>query len=161
MGIFGVQYFLKMTGAVAGLFAFVAFMIFASILQWLNHSMGVIICSVFAICAALIAYRFLSREGLAIIFMCIGGGFILGSVIESLIIVITGREFMIFYIIITISCMIIGGLVGCQRPNLVKLYLTSGIGSYIFMRGWTFFFGGYLSYEEMYFMMANPDSATL
>ena len=161
IGLFGQRWFLKITGAVAGLFAFVAFMILASIFQWLNTTVGLIICGIFAIAAGVLAYWFLSREGVATMFLCIGGGFMLGSIIEGLIIAISGWESMIFYIIVTAACMVIGGLIGCQKPDLVKKYLTSCVGSYIFMRGWTYFLGGYPSEMEMYSMMANPDSAEL
>jgi hypothetical protein len=161
IGLFGQRWFLKITGAVAGLFAFVAFMILASIFQWLNTTVGLIICGIFAIAAGVLAYWFLSREGVATMFLCIGGGFMLGSIIEGLIIAISGWESMIFYIIVTAACMVIGGLIGCQKPDLVKKYLTSCVGSYIFMRGWTYFLGGYPSEMEMYSMMANPDSADL
>merc|ERR1711981_191272 len=68
---------------------------------------------------------------------------------------------MIFYIIVTAGCMITAGLVGCYRRALVKKYLTACIGSYIFMRGWTFYFGGFPSEMEMYNMMATADSEPL
>lgn len=161
IGLFGQKWFLKITGAVAALFAFVAFMILASIFQWLNTTVGLIICGIFAIAAAVLAYWFLSREGVATMFLCIGGGFMLGSIIEGLIIAISGWESMIFYIIVTAACMVIGGLVGCQKADIVQKFLTACIGSYIFMRGWTYFLGGYPSEMEMYSMMANPDSAEL
>jgi len=161
IGLFGQRWFLKITGSFAGLCAFVAFMILASIFQWLNTTVGLIICGIFAIASAVLAYWFLSREGVATMFLCIGGGFMLGSVIEGLIIAISGWESMVFYIIVTAACMVIGGLIGCQKPNLVKKYLTACVGSYIFMRGWTYFLGGYPSEMEMYNMMANPDSPEL
>jgi len=161
IGLFGQKWFLKITGSFAGLCAFVAFMILASIFQWLNTTVGLIICGIFAIAAGVLAYWFLSREGVATMFLCIGGGFMLGSIVEGLIIAISGWESMVFYIIVTAACMVIGGLIGCQKPNLVKKYLTAVVGSYIFMRGWTYFLGGYPSEMEMYSMMANPDSAEL
>jgi hypothetical protein len=161
IGLFGQKWFLKITGSFAGLCAFVAFMILASIFQWLNTTVGLIICGIFAIAAGVLAYWFLSREGVATMFLCIGGGFMLGSIVEGLIIAISGWESMVFYIIVTAACMVIGGLIGCQKPDLVKKYLTAVVGSYIFMRGWTYFLGGYPSEMEMYSMMANPDSAEL
>lgn len=161
IGLFGQKWFLPISGTFAGLCAFVAFMILASIFQWLNTTVGLIICGIFAIAAAVLAYWLLSRSKIAVPFLCIGGGFMLGSIIEGLIIAISGWESMVFYLIVTAACMVVGGLVGCQRPDLVTKYLTACVGSYIFMRGWTYYLGGFPSEMEMYNMMANPDSVEL
>jgi len=113
IGLFGKKWFLPISGAFAGLCAFVAFMILASIFQWLNTTVGLIICGIFAIASAVLAYWLLSRSSIAIPFLCIGGGFMLGGIIEGLIIAISGWESMIFYMIVTLACMVVGGLIGC------------------------------------------------
>jgi MFS family permease len=161
IGLFGQKWFLPITGGFGALCAFVAFMIMASIFQWLNTTVGLIICGIFAIASGVLAYWVLSTEQIATMFLCIGGGFMLGSVIEGLIIAISSWESMVFYLIITISCMVIGGLIGCKKPLLVQKYLTAIVGSYIFMRGWTYFLGGFPSEMEMYNMMAHPTSEEL
>jgi hypothetical protein len=94
-------------------------------------------------------------------FLCIGGGFMLGSIIEGLFIAIFSWESMLFYLIVTGCCMALGGYLGCTKPDLVKKYLTATVGSYIFMRGWTYFLGGYPSELEMYSYMAQADSGDL
>jgi len=85
----------------------------------------------------------------------------LGSIIEGLFIAIFSWESMIFYLIITGCMMSLGAAAACYRPIIVKKYLTATIGSYIFMRGWTYFLGGYPSEIEMYSYMAHPDSEEL
>ena len=59
--------------------------------------------------------------------------------------------------------MVGGGILGCQKScaDRVTKYLTASVGSYIFMRGWTFFLGGFPSEMEMYQMMANENSDEL
>lgn len=85
----------------------------------------------------------------------------LGSIVEGLIIAISGWESVIFYLIVTIGLMVAGGIIGCKNTELVKKYLTACIGSYIFMRGWTYYFGGYPSELEMYDMMMTENTDPL
>lgn len=85
----------------------------------------------------------------------------IGCIIEGLVIAMFGWESLFFYMIVTTACMVSLGILGCQKPELVNRYLTATVGSYIFMRGWTFFLGGFPSEMEMYNMMAYPDSEDL
>lgn len=85
----------------------------------------------------------------------------IGSIVEGLFIAIFSWESMLFYLIVTGSCMAVGGYLGCKHPDLVKKYLTAIVGSYIFMRGWTYFLGGFPSEMEMYSYMAHENSEEL
>jgi MFS family permease len=161
IGLFGQKWFLPITGAFAALCAFCAFMVLSSIFQWLNTTVGMIICTLFAIGFAGTAYWFGSRQRVASLLLCLGGGFMLGSIVEGLIIALFSWESMVFYLIVTTSCMVGAGLLGCYHPEFVNRWLTATVGSYIFMRGWTYYLGGYPSEMEMYNMMANPDSEPL
>lgn len=161
IGLFGQKWFLPITGAFAALCAFCAFMVLSSIFQWLNTTVGMIICTLFAIGFAGTAYWFGSRQRVASLLLCLGGGFMLGSIVEGLIIILFSWESMVFYLIVTTSCMVGAGLLGCYHPEFVNRWLTATVGSYIFMRGWTYYLGGYPSEIEMYNMMANPDSEPL
>jgi hypothetical protein len=64
-------------------------------------------------------------------------------------------------LLLTVLCIIAGGIVGVARTEAVKRYLTACIGSYLFTRGFTYYFGGYPSEIEMYNMMAQADSTPL
>jgi hypothetical protein len=161
IGLFGQKYFHKISGAVGSMFAVVTWMILASIFQWMNNVTGFIICIVFAIGGGIIAYWIFSEPAIATTFLCIGGGLMIGSIIEGLIIAATEWESMLFYVLITILCMTIGGIIGYKSPLTVTKYLTAVVGSYLFMRGLTYFFGGYPSEMEMYDMMATKDSDPL
>lgn len=163
MGLFGQRFFLPLSGLFGGMCAFIAFMVFASIFQWLNTTVGLIICFIFAVASGVLVYMLLATQLIATMFLCIGGGFLVGSIIEGLVIAISGWESLMFYIIVTACFMVGGGILGCQKScsdNVTK-YLTASVGSYIFMRGWTFFLGGFPSEMEMYNMMANENSDEL
>lgn len=161
IGLLGQRWFLPICGTFGAMVAFVAFMVFASIFQWLNTTVGLIICGILALACGAAAYWALSADRVATMFLCIGGGFMLGSIIEGLFIALFSWESMIFYLIITGTCMAAGGYLGCKKPDLVKKYLTATVGSYIFMRGWTYFLGGFPSELEMYSYMAHANSEEL
>jgi len=161
IGLFGQRWFLPICGLFGAMVAFVAFMVFASIFQWLNTTVGLIICGILAIAGAVATYYVVSNERVATLFLCLGGGFMLGSIVEGLFIAIFSWESMLFYLIITGCMMALGVLAACKRPDLVTKYLTATVGSYIFMRGWTYFLGGYPSEMEMYSMMVHENSEEL
>lgn len=85
----------------------------------------------------------------------------MGSLIEALIIALSGWESLSFYMIVTVMCMCAGGIVGVYNADKVKKYLTALIGAYLFMRGWTYFFGGFPSELSMYDAMASQNSEEL
>jgi len=161
IGLLGQRWFLPICGLFGAMVAFVAFMVFASIFQWLNTTVGLIICGILAIAAAVATYYVLSNDRIATFFLCIGGGFLLGGVVEGLVIAISGWESFVFYLIITIGFMVAGGFIGYRKKEEIQKYLTACVGAYIFMRGWTFYFGGFPSEMEMYNMMATADSEPL
>merc|ERR1712147_231490 len=162
IAIFGRKWFAHVTGAFAGMCAFCTFMIFASIFQWLNTTTGLIICGLLGLCCwALVYWVMFKFNKVAVMFLCIGGGFLLGGIIEGLIIAISSWESFTFYLIVTIACMVIGGIFGWKHGEATKMWLTACVGSYIFMRGLTFFFGGFPSEMEMYNYMVIGDSSDL
>jgi len=85
----------------------------------------------------------------------------LGSIVEGLFIAIFSWESLVFYLIVTACFMALGAYLGCKKAELVQKYLTATVGSYIFMRGWTYFLGGYPSEIEMYSYMSQSDSGEL
>ena len=110
---------------------------------------------------AVFANWVIASDGIATMVLCVCGGFMLGSIIEGLVISISGWESMLFFLIVTAVCMITGAIIGYRRVELVAKYLTAVVGSYLFMRGWTYYLGGFPSEIEMYNMMANENSDPL
>ena len=85
----------------------------------------------------------------------------IGSVIEGLFIALFSWESFVFYLIVTGCCMAAGGYWGWNHKELAKKYLTAIVGSYIFMRGWTYYFGGFPSELEMYSSMTQENAEDL
>ena len=54
-----------------------------------------------------------------------------------------------------------GGFLANAQRCLIVIFGTSFIGSYMFMRGWTFFFGGYPSEQELFAMWNSGEPVEL
>jgi hypothetical protein len=155
IGLFGKKWFGTITGLFGALFGFVSIMVLASIFHWLDTTHGLVIWLVLAILMSWLVYYLLKKfDGISVTFLCLGCGFFLGSMIEGLIIAITGWESLPFFIIVTLMCMFSAGIVGAYRKYTVQKYGTACVGSYLQMRGWSYFFGGYPSEMAMYNAMA-------
>jgi len=127
--------------------------------HWLDTTGMMIVSFLLAFACAAAAYMVMKTEFLATMFLCIGGGFLLGGVLEGLIIAVSGWGSFVFYMIITIAFMVGGAFVGYKKKEAIQKYLTATIGSYMFMRGWTFFGDtGFPSEMEMYNKMAAGQS---
>jgi hypothetical protein len=161
MGIKGQQWFLRIAGTFAATGAFVAWMVMASILAWLNTWAGMIICSIVGVGFGVLAFWLIARPKFAVMLLSIGGGFFLGSMFEGLVIAVTGWESLVFFIIVTIGFCVTGAYFARKHPHFIKKWLTSMMGSYLFMRGWTYYFGGYPSEVDMYYDMINPEYTDL
>lgn len=159
IGVMGDKWFEPLTGAFAALCTFCAFMIFASILLWLNTTVGTIICFIVAVgFASLACWVMIKYHRVSTMFLAIGGGFLLGGITEGLIIALFHWESFAFYLIVTILFMCAGAYLGWTKNDSIQQYLTSVVGSYIFMRGWSFFGKGFPSEMEMYEQMTIPDN---
>jgi len=160
IGVFGRKWFIPITGGFAAMCAFIAVMILCSVFHWLDTTGMIIVSLLLGFAGAFAAYWFMTNDFLATMFLCIGGGFLLGGVVEGLMISIFGWGSFTFYLIITICFMAVGGYIGYKRKDTIQKYLTATIGSYMFMRGWTFFGDtGYPSEMEMYNKMAAGGTA--
>jgi MFS family permease len=162
VGLFGQKEFLHIAGASAAFLAFFAWMLLASMCMWMNTTIGVTISTILALGAGAAAYFLFKRPrgikfgGGAAGLLCLFGGFMLGSIVEGVIIAAFGWESLVFYLIVTIGCMLFASYMGWTHPQKTKRWLTAMLGSYFCMRGFTFYFGGFPSEMDMYANMVNP-----
>lgn len=75
----------------------------------------------------------------------------------SLIYACTGWESLWFMILLGVICAVVGGFISYKFSKSLVLFATSGIGSYIFVRGWAYFFGGWAGVGEMMSAIANNE----
>jgi hypothetical protein len=77
------------------------------------------------------------------------GGFFLSTFIYSFIVAATGWDSTAFYWTFAVIIMIICGILSWKFGKWVILLSTSGIGAYMFSRGWGYIFGGWPSEAAM------------
>jgi hypothetical protein len=87
-------------------------------------------------------------------------GFFIGSFIYTICLAF-GWESIWGMFILSILAAIGGGVLALYFPIFTVDILTSGIGSYIFMRGWANIFGGYPSESQILSDIQNGDSPDL
>merc|ERR1712178_599182 len=81
-------------------------------------------------------------------FGCLGGWFA-GEMLFSFLVACTGYDELWLFITIQAVVIIICGIVGWKFARQFILWGTAGIGSYLFVRGFSYFFGGWPSTSEM------------
>jgi len=131
--------------------AFGVVMIFGSICGLLDTTAGLIIMILIAgVAGCASAWVLKKMIGVAIFFVSIGGGFFLGCFVYSFILAISGYEAFWLMICFAIGFMVAGGYLAIKRGKGVLIWATSFFGSYMFMRGWTYYFAGYPSEMQIY-----------
>jgi len=82
------------------------------------------------------------------VFGCIAGWF-LGETIYSFIVACSGYDEMWLFIVLQIVIVIIMGLLTWKMHRQVILWGTSGVGAYLFIRGFSYFIGGWPSMSDI------------
>lgn len=78
------------------------------------------------------------------------GGYFAGTVIFTLLLAMFDWTALWAMLLISIGFAIVGFLVAKKWDGLIIRLATSGLGSYMFMRAWTYFIGGYPSEYAIY-----------
>ena len=112
---------------------------------WMENTCGIVLSTIFAIATGL-GTGFLCWHYKKVSYAVLGlvGGYFVGSVVYSICLAI-GWNSIWGMLVLSILFALAGAAATFQWPNFVVHICTSGIGSYVFMRGWTYIFGGYPS----------------
>ena len=86
--------------------------------------------------------------------MGLSSGFFAGGIVYALILAATGFYAIWLFITLLLAGAIVGTKVACTLDQQYIAFVTSFLGAYLFMRGLTFFFGGFPSEVQMFSMMA-------
>jgi len=94
---------------------------------------------------------------IAVGFLGLIGGFFLGVLIYTIVLATLHKGALWIMICFSILCSIIGGFLSFKFSKQVVLFFTSLIGSYLFMRGFAYFFGGFPDEEELLIQLKNHE----
>lgn len=82
------------------------------------------------------------------LFGCLAGWF-LGETLYSLIVACSGYDELWLFIVLQILIVILLGFLTCKMHKKVIQWGTSGVGAYLFIRGFSFFIGGWPSMSDI------------
>lgn len=156
IGMAGRKLFPHVIGSFAGLMAMMGVLIAGSIFGWLASTAGLIIMIILAIAAAGAVGWFIRQSiWIMVSFLGVFAGFFLGVFLTSTVIGMTGWESMTFLIVVCGITTISGAYASWKHGEWLVLLSTSFVGSYFFMRGWTFYFGHYPNEMTVYSGIAS------
>jgi len=162
MAIFGRAFFIWTMSAFAGLVGFMAVIYFASIFGWLQATWAIVVFCIVGVCAGLAAaalmYYFIP---IAAVFLGVVAGLFMGGLIFSLIVGMSGYDALWLLLVLSLVCGLLSGWLSWSYKLGYLSFATAIVGGYIFMRGLTFFFGGFPSEMEMIEVISNGEHLDL
>ena len=137
----------------------IEFVVFTSAAAgWWTAPVGISLTLVVALAAAIPVGALIRRNiWPAVGLVGIVYGAYLGFFTFCFILVVSGWESFIALVSLTLVGAVVGGVLACKYGPEIVLIGTSFIGSYIFMRGWTYILGGFQSEAEIVSKVANHE----
>lgn len=131
-------------------------LIFCSMIGIMETTVGLCISIGVALVSTLLSgWLVMKTVWIAIGILGLVGGFFLGTMIYTIFLAAFHHGALWVMVCFSILCAIIGGLLSFKYSQMVVLICTSLIGSYSFMRGLSYFFGGYPPEAELYESLKN------
>lgn len=158
IALFGKRWFPYVVGGSCAVCTFFLLLILFSVFGWMSETLGLVICLVVALALSVLVFWIVKRT----IWLAVGvlgaiSGYFLGTMIYALILVLTGYEALWLMILSGAVFAVLGGFVSYKCGKALILLATSGLGSYVFVRGWAYFFGGWAGIGEMMSSIANDE----
>lgn len=150
IGMLGKRWFPWVISSLVAVMGLCGLLIVFTVFGWMETTLGFWICLVVAILLAGLLF-WLAKRAIWLevgLLGCLAGWF-LGELLYSFIMAATGFEAMWFFIVLEIICVILCGIASWKFAKVVVIVATSGIGSFLFIRGWSYFFGGWPTTQEM------------
>ena len=146
----GKRWFPWIAAAYGALSAMESVIFTTSELGGMNSVLGIVLTLVLALVVAIIVGMLIRRFiWTAVAITGIVCGAEAGAMVFAMSLALTGWNSLLGFLIMVSTGAIMGGVIACNFAHELVLYGTSFLGSYIFMRGWTFFFGQFPSEVEM------------
>jgi len=150
MAMFGRAFFRWIMAVFATLAGFMVAMYFFSLFGWLVETWVIVVLCIVALSAGLAAgaaiYYFIP---VAMVLLGLAAGLFMGAVIFSLVVGISGYDELWLMITLCIVLSLVSGWISWKFKLGYLSFATAFVGGYLFMRGFTFWCGGYPSEMEM------------
>ena len=149
--LFGAAWFPYIVSAIVAIFTAGIVVMVSMTAGWTTGTLGTIITLCVACVAGLLVGYFI-RENVSLLLGLLGlaTGFYAGLIVFTIITGVSGEELIWAFWVISVVFAILGCLITVYLGIKVVMVSTSLVGSYLFMRSWTFFFPNqYPSLAEM------------
>ena len=151
IALFGKKWFPYVAGILSALFVMDAVAHFAGWMGWLTTSWSPYVVLGVAIFLGLLIGNIVARTvWFAVGLLGIVAGLALGTIIFAIVAASTGHANNWGLLLICAVCGVAGGFVTFKWGREIVVLGTSLVGSYIFMRGWTFIYDGYPHESEIW-----------
>ena len=148
--ILGKRWFPWISAAYAALCVIEFIVVGSSIAGWWTVPIGVSITLIVAVLASIPVGVVIRRNiwvAVGLIGILLGAYF--GFTLYTLILALADAHTLAGMLVLTLVSAVACGALACKYGQEIVLYGTSFIGSYIFMRGWSYIFGGFQSEAEI------------
>lgn len=144
VALYGRRFFPWVIGGIVSICILLGILVFCSVVGIMNTTAGAIVSIVVAFIVAGLAGKLsMKTVWLAVGLLGLIGGFFVGSLIFTMFIAALGYGALWAMILFSVFCSTIFGFMSFRFSRAVVLISTSLIGSYAFMRGLTYFIGGF------------------
>lgn len=150
IGMRGRRMFPWMVAVCAAIITFLGLLLCFTVFGWMEETTGMIISIISALLAAagMCWFAKWSIRFEVMLFGCIGGWFA-GETLYSFIVAASGYDELWLFITLQVVIVLILGVLTYYFAKQVILWSTSGVGSYLFIRGFSYFFGGWPSMSDI------------
>ena len=160
--LFGRRFFPIIMGIFGIMVGFCTIMYFSSIFGWLSKTWSLIVLIIVAVLVGLLlGFVLFKMTAVSIAVLGVFAGIFAGFALYSFILACSGYDAL--WMLITFAA--IGGIIfGYFSFRFNKGFLslcTALLGGYMFMRGWTFYFGGFPSEAEQFSMLVHGEDLDL
>ena len=154
--MYGRKQFPWVVSGIAAILCLYLLMMAAQVMGFMETNTGIAVSiGVSALIGFILGYFIFRTVWIAIGVLGLIGGFSLGLMLYSVILAFIGSGAVWAMALTAIACSVICGLLSFKFSNAVVLIMTSVIGSYEFMRGVSYFLGGYPDMAEIFADLEN------
>ena len=148
IALWGVNLFPVLAASLVAIFTIGVTCSLTAAFGWMDTTWGTWLCIILAFTLGIV-FGCITRRNIWLLIALTGlvGGFFSGAVIDSAIVASTGWNAVWFYWFMSCLMGAIGCILSCFFGKALVMITTSGIGSYLFMRAWTYFFPGHYPSE--------------
>jgi hypothetical protein len=158
LAMMGNKYFANVMGVFAAFAMFASVIVLASLFGWLSTTAGVIIFIIVGLQAgAGFGYLIFKMKTASFVLLGVAGGWFLGAWFTTFFYSISGFESMWFLILFSVLFMALGGFMAYKYHEKLLMYVTSIIGSYMVVRAFSHWIGGFPSEVQIYASFASDE----